>query len=304
MTKTHALTNRIFRGSQAIRRGQLTHGQLRGPDWQRLFRDVYADRALAPTHRLRCVAASRFLLPSGAAIAGRSAAHLFGVPYVGAEDPVEVLTPRHFGPVHGLKIRRGALPASETVRDGRLVVTSPLRTAWDLARWLDLAEAMVFLDVLAAKRHISGASLVAYASSMQTPRGRARAIRAAELIEPGSESPQESKLRMRLVLSGVPRPVVQHIITRDGEFVAPVDLAWPESMIALEYDGAWHGQPSQIEHDRQRLNRLLGADWLVFHVTARQMREELPDIAAQIKAAIRARQGTHEVASTRRKRGN
>jgi hypothetical protein len=34
---------------------------------------------------------------------------------------------------------------------------------------------------------------------------------------------------------------------RDGNrFVARVDFAWPEHHLALEYDGAWHGDPVQF----------------------------------------------------------
>ncbi len=292
MTKPQALTNRIFRGTNAVRHGLLTHGRLRGPAWQRLFRDVYADGALTSSHRLRCVAASGFLLPDGAAIAGRSAAHLFGAPYVSAEDPVEVLTPHDFGPVNGLKIRRGSLHASDTIRKDQMLVTSPLKTAWDIARWFDLGEAMVFLDALASRQLITGAALAGYASSVQPGRGKPRVLRAAELIDGRAESPQETRLRVRLVLAGLPPPVAQHVITRDGRFVARVDLAWPEPRVAVEYDGRWHGDPAQLERDRARLNRLLGADWLVFHVTADQMRDNLGAVVGDLRAAIRARRRT------------
>src|SRR5688572_13019548 len=85
----HRLKRKIFRGSRAIKRGLLTRSELRSSAWRRLFRDVYADAALGDSHELRCSASGAFLLPPGAAIAGRSAAHLHGGPALRPGDPVE-----------------------------------------------------------------------------------------------------------------------------------------------------------------------------------------------------------------------
>lgn len=102
-----------------MRRGLLSARMLRGRAWQRLFRDVYADARLDRTHKLRCKAALAFLLPQGIVLAGRSAAHLLGVPYVAAEDPIEVLSRHKFGPVAGIKIHVGVVrrlrPAQERI---------------------------------------------------------------------------------------------------------------------------------------------------------------------------------------------
>ncbi len=91
---------------------------------------------------------------------------------------------------------------------------------------------------------------------------------------PGRRVAQESRLRVRLVLAGLPRPVVQYVIERNGAFLARVDLAWPQQRVAVEYDGLWHAAEEQIHYDRRRLNKLLGADWLVLHVTAKRLRDD------------------------------
>nr|WP_239520910.1 DUF559 domain-containing protein [Blastococcus saxobsidens] len=78
----------------------------------------------------------------------------------------------------------------------------------------------------------------------------------------------------------------QHTI-RDaaGEFVARVDLAFPESRVAIEYDGAWHAEPGQFRRDRRRLNRLVEAGWTVLHVTAADLRD--PEaLIARIRALV------------------
>jgi very-short-patch-repair endonuclease len=55
--------------------------------------------------------------------------------------------------------------------------------------------------------------------------------------------------------------------------VAKVDFGFPENKLAVEYDGAWHGQPGQLTRDRGRMNRLLRAGWRILFVTAADMRD-------------------------------
>ena len=64
----------------------------------------------------------------------------------------------------------------------------------------------------------------------------------------------------------------------NGDFVARVDLAFPDQRVAIEYDGAWHAEPGQFAKDRRRLNALVAAGWTVLHVTA----ADLPDLDALI----------------------
>lgn len=75
----------------------------------------------------------------------------------------------------------------------------------------------------------------------------------------------------------------------DGRFVARLDLAWPERKVAVEYDGLWHDDPEQFHRDRQRLNRLLGRDWIVLHVTAKRLRDDFDGFLAEVRAALRSR---------------
>lgn len=286
-----ALAGRIFLARDALDRKLLTRADLRSAAWRSLFRGVYANATLAINHRHRCLAVCRYLLPPEGAIAGRSAAALYGAVEAATEDPVEVVVARgaRFGPFGGLEVHSGDLRDGD-VRELRGVrVTTPARTCWDLARWLDLVEAVVIIDRLLRRRLVTVADLEAYAARHQGHRGWRQLLRAATLADPGAESPQESRLRVRLVLAGVPAPVTQYVIERNGRFVARVDLAWPEHKVAIEYDGLWHAAEDQIHHDRQRLNRLVGADWIVLHVTARRLREDFDGVVAEVRAALRRR---------------
>lgn len=289
------LRGRIFRGADAVRAGLLTRDDLRGPVWRRVFRGIYADAALATSHQQRCRAAAWYLLPAGAAIAGRSAASLYGIGLVRDSDPVEVVTPwsARFGPVSGLTIHVADLPAEDVrVADG-VRRTSPLRTCWDLALWLPAPDAVAYLDLIVARRLATTATLAAYLRQRAGQRGWRRLLRAVSLVDPAAGSPQESRLRVRLVEAGLPKPVSQHVIEADGAFVGRVDLAWPRHRVALEYDGRWHDHPERFDADRARLNRLVTTGgWLILHATSGRLRDEFDGLVADIRAALRSRRPT------------
>ncbi|MEJ3746786.1 hypothetical protein WEI85_26310 [Actinomycetes bacterium KLBMP 9797] len=116
--KPGPLVGKIFLGGTALRRRLLTAAELRGAAWRPLFRGVYADASMTITHRHRCLAVSRYLLPPTGAIAGRSAATLYGVNTFDATDPVEVAVPRaaRFGPVAGLRVHTSDVSPDE-IRD-------------------------------------------------------------------------------------------------------------------------------------------------------------------------------------------
>ena len=49
----------MFRGTEAVAAGALTRGELRGPRYTRLFRDVYVPTGITVSHAVRTEAADR-----------------------------------------------------------------------------------------------------------------------------------------------------------------------------------------------------------------------------------------------------
>ena len=252
---------------------------------------MYADARLPVTHRTRCAAAGRWLIPAGAAIAGRSAAALYGCAHSTIDDVVDVLVPRgvRAGPTAGLRVHRGPVDAGDVVDRAGTPVTSPERTCWDVAGWLDLVEAVVVIDALLARRLTEVSMLREYALARAGRRGWRAMLRAVDLADAGAESPQESRARVRLVLAGLPRPRTQWVVSDQGRFLARLDLAWPDYRVAIEYDGLWHDDPAQFDADRRRLNRLVGTDWIILHLTAKRLREDFDGFLAEVRAALRSR---------------
>ena len=137
------------------------------------------------------------------------------------------------------------------------------------------------LDILLRHHYVDPVELATAAAS----RPRCRAIGAIRLADGRAESPQESRMRVRLVLAGLPAPVPQFEIRRDGRFLARADFAWPEQRVILEYDGAWHADTAQLHRDRKRLNTLIDQGWKVYHATAADLRD--PTAFARLVALIR-----------------
>lgn len=285
-----ALRGKIFRGPEAIKVGLITQAQLRGKAWRRLMRGVYADAQLPDTHELRCRAAAAYVLPKGSVIAGRSAATLLGPGLSASADPVEVLVPVEGRPrLPQVLVHTSALAPDERRLVRGIPVTTPVRTCWDLAQWLPLAEAVVLVDRFLAAGLVTAADLASYGAARRGALGGGRFRRVIALADGRAESPQESRLRVALGEAGLPRPEVQWAIYDDKGFVARTDLAYPERQVALEYDGVWHASTDQLHHDRRRLNRLQAAGWLVIHVTSARLRDDRDALLREIAAVLRAR---------------
>jgi very-short-patch-repair endonuclease len=268
------LRGAVFRKRDVLNAGLLTTDALRSAAWRRLYRGVYADAELPDSFGVR-VRGARLLLPPPAVFSGRTAAYLHGATELGESgDPVEVTLPNgvRFGPIEGMRIRRVAMPPSDTAVLGTWPCTTALRTALDIARWEPLPDAVAALDVLLA-RGIVGRGDLGEAAERNTGRGSRRTRRAVDLADARAESPPESRLRVLLALAGL--PAVPQFTVRDlqGGFVARVDLAYPEHRLAVEYDGAWHGAPGQLSRDRRRHNLVTAAGWRIVYVTAAHMRD-------------------------------
>ncbi len=95
---------------------------------------------------------------------------------------------------------------------------------------------------------------------------------ALPLLDARSESPRESIVRVYLVRFGLPRPECNLDVFHDGVWVARVDIAWPEALLAVEYDGMGHLDEAQRRRDAWRRNALQRAGWLVITLTADDLR--------------------------------
>ncbi|WP_344079172.1 endonuclease domain-containing protein [Luedemannella helvata] len=292
------LRGRLFHGPTAVTKGQLTRAQLRSSAWRPVIRGVYVDSTIPPSHELSCRAVAKYLLPDSGAIAGHSAATLLGPGLNDDSAPVEVLVPRPVGRTWfvprtaGIVAHTATFPPSDVRTVRGMPVTTPLRTCWDLTQWSTPEDAVVVLDRFLRLGLVTPPELADHGRARRErtgTRGTRRFARAVAWADGRSESPQESRLRMAIVLGGLPKPDLQVQVHDSAGFIGRVDLAYEALRIAIEYDGAWHASLDQLQKDRRRLNRLQAAGWLVIHVTADRLRHDRPTLLAEIRAAIRSR---------------
>ncbi|MFD6092535.1 hypothetical protein ACFWGN_10480 [Oerskovia sp. NPDC060338] len=257
----------------------LVPARLGGPLLQRVARDVVAPARHSLTYGDR-VRATRFALPSDAVLCGTTAAWIYGVDQTSAAHAIEV------GARHGRRVRsvdgrssRGRSFHPDDVQDSDWgLVTTPARTAYDLARDPMLLRSVPRLDALVRATTLGIADVWPVVERNPGARWITMVPRAFDLVDAGAESVRESMLRVLLALEGFPRLVAQHDLhDLAGSFVARLDLANPELRVGIEYDGAYHLDPDQAARDGVRRERVRANGWqlLVVDSTLFSRREAL-----------------------------
>lgn len=175
----------------------------------------------------------------------------------------------------GCDVYRSDLDEDEIVVVDGTPVTSPLRTAFDLARLWPLLPAVVALDRLAHLGAVEIDDVAALLRRRSGWRGVARAARAVALADRGAESPRESMVRMLWVQAGLGRPRANVVVRdRSGAFVARVDLMDPAAGVVGEYDGAVHAPAGHRRADARRQELLEDVGLVV-------VRANEPDMAGE-----------------------
>lgn len=284
-----------FRGSVAVRRGLLTRGQLYGPRYRRVLPDVFVPVGTTLDLTTRSRAAYLHVAPRGGVLAGYSAAQLLGRGCALRRVPAEVLVPRDVRRQPDLLVRRGCVPDAEVRAVAGCRVTAPLRTAWDLARRLPLVEAVVAVDALARHRSdadpgFEPAQLLAHRAGTPGARSSRALDRVVALADRRAESVPETRLRLHLVLGGLPPPQVQYrVLDAYGFVLARVDLAYPVARLAIEYDGEVHFTPARSRADRQRDLVLADHGWHTMRLTHDDVDGDPPRTRHRVATLLRAR---------------
>jgi very-short-patch-repair endonuclease len=259
--------------------------QLQGAGYRRLGSGIYRWVGLKESPQLMLTAVAR-RLPAGAAFSGRSAAWLHGLD-VAPCDPIEVTIPDPSGGGRraGVSVRRTALDRDEIVRRRGLPTTSALRTVVDLGGRDPLTEGVVAADMFLHAGLVSVAALRAYVAEHPRAKGIARLRRVVGLAEPKAESAMETRLRMLLVLAGLPRPEVQVSIHDDqGRVLGRPDLLYRLQRLAIEYDGGNHRD--RMVDDNRRQNGLVGARFRLLRFTAADVYRTPETIAMQVRHGL------------------
>ena len=281
-----SLIRDVFTLDEARKAG-LSRWHLEGASWRRVGPGIYAWAGLADTPDLKLAAANRQLPPT-AVFSGLTAAWLHGLD-VAPCAPVEATIPKGGGVSgrSGLTIRRGALTKHEIVKIRGWRATSIVRTLRDISARLSLTEAVVVADMALHQRLVNLQRLSKALASYAGQPGVDRLRRVVANVEPAAESPMESRVRMLLVLAGLPRPQAQFPVQDAmGRFVGRPDLYYPSRRLGLEYDGGTHRET--LADDNRRQNLLLDAGVTLLRFTARDVLSAPEMVVRLVRRALAA----------------
>jgi hypothetical protein len=230
---------RPLRRRDALRSG-LTDGRLRRTHAP-LFRGVHLDRRVVPRLRDRVDAALAVVTP-GSIVSHHTAAQLWGATVPDHPD-IHVTSPRNRTRRLGITAHRPKVD-QQVVRWRGFRITSPVQTFLDLAHCLTLVDLVVLGDSLVRRGRATPAQLVAATRNRSGPYSRP-ARQAAHLVRSGVDSPMETRLRLLIVLAGLPEPEVDHKVhDEDGTLLRRYDLAYLPFPL-IEYDGRQHAESDE-----------------------------------------------------------
>lgn len=272
-----------FTYAEALRAG-LPDRALRGAAYRKLFPNVYVARAVPDTLVVRSRAALR-ILPPDAVLSHATAARLWGGR--APDDPnIHVAFARDVrSTVDGIKVHRFRDTFVRRRRHG-LPVTGPEQTMIHLARPLDLIDLVACADSLIRRKVTTPEDLLAAAQACRGHGGRL-ARQAALLARPRVDAPSETRVRLLMVLAGLPEPVVNHAVLReDGTEEYRLDLGYPRVKLGIEYDGRWHRRPEQQVADALRRQDLCSRGWRIEVLVAEDLYETPDATLARLYAVL------------------
>lgn len=233
---------------------------LRGPGYRRLFRNVLVSAATAPTPVQR-VRGALALHVTDAWASHASAARVKGAPIPTIAD--EHVSVRH------QKLRRHHRGVRCHVGDPQgVVVEHGMRVSGDVQMFIELSGQLTLVDLvvvgdwLARRRGVTPEQLVR-ACGRSRHKDCRKALVAARYVRSGVDSPMETRLRMLMVLAGLPEPEINlKIRAEDGEVIRMYDLSYPAVRVAVEYNGKLHVEVIENwEEDLERRADMDDDDW-------------------------------------------
>ncbi|MGH3724321.1 MAG: endonuclease domain-containing protein [Mycobacterium sp.] len=274
-----------FIGSESLRSGRLTRHSLRTRHHP-MYPDVFLERDAEITAAIRAKACWLWTERRGV-IAGYSASAMHGARWIDPAGDAQILHEnRHCPP--GITVWSDRIADAEICMIAGMKVTTPARTALDIARRYPTNQAVAAVDALCRPTELKTVDVLELAARHKGRRGIRRARTALELVDPGAQSPKETWLRLLLHSAGLPRLTTQ-ILVHNGDYVplAYIDMGWEDVLVGIEYDGDQHrSDRRQYIKDIKRLEMLEGLGWLIVRVVA----EDHPDdIIRRVREALMRR---------------
>lgn len=282
-----------------------------------LITSAQAVKALGPSRKARWVAERRLVsiqprvfrvagapqtwhqsvhavtLATDGTVSHRSAAELWGLIQPAGYTEVSVRYDRNPAarPPAIIHRIRDLHPRLSVVREG-MHVTDPVRTVIDLGLVLPQRSVRDALSRGLTTKLFDVAEVERLRDALGRPgrtgTGMLDAIIQDRLLTARTE---ESLLEARFVdlarRHDLAVPAFQHEVWHSGRFVARVDAAYPNILLAIEVDGfSAHSSPEAFQRDRARQNYLVSLGWTVLRFTWHDVVHEPATVAGTIRNTV------------------
>lgn len=281
-------TRRPFRRADAIAAG-IEPRLLRGAMYRRIIRGVYVEADVPDSPQLRAEAALVQIGVKRAFASHATAAKFHGV-------PVPALPEEHVTVFARGERRRSAEVRVHLAKDAHVIERSGVRVSAYTQMFIELAGMVSFVDLVVVGDNLVRRDLVTPASLLKVCRDSghpqaSRAAHAAGFVREHVDSPMETRLRLLLVLAGLPEPQVNRTLRDvDGEVVRRFDLSYPGVKVIVEYDGRAHiERVEQWESDLERREEIDEGGWRILVVTARGIYRHPEQTVLRVWRLLRAR---------------
>lgn len=249
-----------FIGSEALASGSLTRGQLRW-NYEQLLPDVYLVKG-EPTDLVTRARAVWLWTRRQGVIAGQAAAAIHTGKPIDADVPVEVITAAR-RVRDGIVIRAERIGRDEITTRRGMHVTTPARTALDLARFLPELEAIGHLDRLADATDVWPEDVAPLARRYRGARGIAGIMGVVGQMDDGAATPAESRLRLLLGSSGIPSPKT-NILLGEWPDLVRISMGWPKFRVGVHVpEEPAPTEPILIALNAREAHRRATFGWLI-----------------------------------------
>lgn len=266
---------------------------------RRVVHGVYAHTSLPDSVETR-IAALQLVMRPHVVVCGRTAAWLYGVDAFGYAE-LEILPGAETCvlPTQN-RMRRASctggrrdLSSRDIIALGRLIVTTPLRTALDLGCQLRRHDALAVLDWFLRLGYFEKSALLSELPRFARRRGVIQLRELISLADCRAESPAESWTRIAMIDAELPIPDLQWRVIWRGREVFRLDLAYPHHKVCIEYDGVeFHDTLEAREHDEARRAWLRAHGWIVIVVRKEDFSADRRAAwTSEVRAALASRRG-------------
>lgn len=248
----------------------------------RVWYGVYAAAEPDLVGRLRAL---DLLMGQHAVACMGTAARLYGFD-VENTTAIHILDPGvRMRPTTGLMVHQRVGAQLRSVA-GRLV-TAPAWTAVEVARELRRPRALATLDTALRSGWCTSRELEQAALEQHGRRGIIAVRELLPYVDGRAESAMESEARLVMIDYGVPTPELQYpIYGRNGELWR-ADFAWPEVMVAAEYESIdWHAGGPEMLRDKIRSGGIQDVGWTSIPIVVDDVRRHPALLADRINRQL------------------